>query len=34
MMQLTQEEQLLATGNIGHLFRKFAIPGIIGLLFN
>lgn len=32
-MQLTKEEQLLATGNIGYLFRKFAIPGIIGLLF-
>ncbi|EJW97717.1 MATE efflux family protein [gut metagenome] len=32
-MQLTKEEQLLATGHIGYLFRKFAIPGIIGLLF-
>lgn len=32
-MHLTKEEQLLATGRITALFRKFAIPGVIGLLF-
>lgn len=32
-MHLTKEEQLLATGKIPALFRKFAIPGVIGLLF-
>ena len=32
-MYLTKEEQLLATGRIGVLFRKFAIPGVVGLLF-
>lgn len=32
-MHLTKEEQLLATGRITALFRKFAIPGVVGLLF-
>lgn len=32
-MYLTKEEQLLATGNIPALFRKFALPGVVGLLF-
>ena len=31
-MGLSNEEQLLATGDIGYLFRKFGIPAIIGLL--
>lgn len=30
---MTKAEQLLATGEIGQLFRKFAVPGILGLLF-
>ena len=30
---VTKEEMLLAQGNIPFLFKKFAIPGIIGLLF-
>ena len=30
---LAREEQLLATGKITVLFKKFALPGIIGLLF-
>lgn len=32
-MHLTKEEQLLATGRISALFKKFAIPGVVGLLF-
>lgn len=32
-MSISKEEKLLATGNIGTLFRKFGIPAIIGLLF-
>ena len=32
-MNLTKEEQLLATGRITALFGKFAIPGVVGLLF-
>ena len=31
-MGLSKEERLLATGDIGYLFRKFGIPAIIGLL--
>ena len=31
-MGLSNEEKLLATGDIGYLFRKFGIPAIIGLL--
>lgn len=30
---LTLEEQEFATAKTGYLFRKFAIPGVIGLLF-
>lgn len=30
---LSETEILLATGDIGRLFRRFAIPGVIGLLF-
>ncbi len=29
----TKEEKELATKNIGFLFRKYAIPGVIGLMF-
>lgn len=32
-MELSREEQLLATGKIGSLFLKFGIPGVLGLLF-
>lgn len=32
-MNLTKEEQFLATGRITALFGKFAIPGVVGLLF-
>ena len=32
-MHLTKEEQLLATGRISALFKKFAVPGVVGLLF-
>ena len=31
-MTLSKEEKLLTTASIGHLYRKFGIPGIIGLL--
>lgn len=30
---LSQQERELRDGNIGKLFRKFAIPGVVGLLF-
>ena len=33
MEMKSREEVLLATGRIGYLFRKFGIPGIVGLLF-
>ena len=31
-MELSNEERLLATGDISYLFRKFGIPAVIGLL--
>lgn len=31
-MELSNEEKLLATGDISYLFRKFGIPAILGLL--
>ena len=30
---LNNEEKLLPSGDIGLFFRKFAVPGILGLLF-
>lgn len=32
-IHVSKNERELATGNIGKLFRKFAIPSVIGLLF-
>ena len=34
MEMKSREEVLLATGRIGYLFRKFGIPGIVGLLLS
>ena len=31
-MKTSKEEQMLATGNVGNLFIKFGIPGVLGLL--
>lgn len=32
-MHVSKEEKMLAEGNIQHLFLKFGIPGVLGLLF-